>query len=171
MKGPEREFIIPVKGLPVGKHRYSFSIDGQFFRDFGNSQIITGSLVADVVLARETACINLDSNIKGSVVVECDRCLEELTVPLDINAKLLIKFAKGEQENDSDEIMILDPDASELDIKQFLYDYICISLPVQAIHRDGECNPEMVKRLEKTMENSSESGGNFPFYGLKDIID
>ena len=35
-----KDFIIQIKGLQIGKHEYDFPIDGSFFRNFENSMIL-----------------------------------------------------------------------------------------------------------------------------------
>jgi hypothetical protein len=41
-----KEFIIQIKGLQIGKHYYDFPICGSFFRSFENSQILDADLQA-----------------------------------------------------------------------------------------------------------------------------
>ena len=42
-----KDFIIQIKGLQIGKHEYDFPIDGSFFREFENSQILDADLDAE----------------------------------------------------------------------------------------------------------------------------
>lgn len=72
--------------------------------------------------------------IEGSVVVMCDRCLEDLRLPVSTG------FELGDDEIDL---------GADIDLRQDVYDFVCISLPMQRVHPDGECNGETVKYLSK----------------------
>jgi uncharacterized metal-binding protein YceD (DUF177 family) len=60
---------------------------------------------------------------------------------------------------------------TELDLSQAIYDYVCLSLPMQRLHADGECNPDTVRFLGQ--ERSDEEAGetNSPFAALKGLFD
>jgi uncharacterized metal-binding protein YceD (DUF177 family) len=166
-----RDFIIPIKGLSVGKHEYAFAIDTPFFQEFEGSLISEAALKADVVLEKEVTWIKISGTVKGNVVVECDRCLEDLEIPVKTSLNLLVKFVRSEGEEDSDDVMILDPSEAELDLSQFLYDYICLSLPIQRVHPKGKCNPLMLYKLKDLgLGESTEKKSDSPFEKLKDLL-
>jgi len=169
-KSSNRDYIIPIKGLSIGKHKYGFSIDTAFFKDFENSQIQNAALVVELVLEREATWMKVDSEIKGEVGVECDRCLDELELPIDTKASLMVKFDKSEGETDDDEFITLDPAESELDLKQFFYDYICLTLPLQKVHKQGDCNPDMIARLRSVGGGKIIGEPDSPFDKLKDLL-
>ena len=119
-----KEFIIQIKGLQIGKHSYDFSIGGDFFRSFENSLILDADLQADVLLEKGSGWMNVSAEITGDVTVECDRCLDELELPVDFTASMAVKFAKTDDDPQSDEFLVVDPTDGELDLSQFIYDYI-----------------------------------------------
>ena len=41
------------------------------------------------------------------------------------------------------------PESDELDISQEVYDYVCISLPIRKVHKEGECNSDTTRFLSK----------------------
>jgi len=169
-KSSNRDYIIPIKGLSIGRHQYGFSIDNSFFESFENSEILKASLNVEVELVRETTWIKLESKIKGEVMVECDRCLDEFMLPVDTTAGLIVKFVRNEDEEDDDAIITLDPTETELDLKQFFYDYICLSLPLQKIHKEGECNPEMIAKLKSVAGEKVVKENGSPFDKLKNLL-
>lgn len=166
------EYIVPIKGLSVGKHNYDFSIDSAFFTDFGESPISEASLELKTELLKEATLIKVTSVIKGEVVVECDRCLEDLKIPVNTTASVIVKFVRSEDEEENDEIMILEPSDSELDLKQFFYDYICLSLPLQRVHPKGKCNEVMIEKLNslKVDEKKLKTESGSPFEKLKNLL-
>ena len=61
---------------------------------------------------------------------------------------------------------------SDLDLSQTVYDYICLSLPVQRVHEDGGCDPETVRFLSsEDDEDLLVKDSSSPFAGLKDLLD
>ena len=169
-----KNFIIQIKGLKIGKYEYDFPVDGAFFREFENTQILDASLDVRVVLERGGGWMNLTSSIKGTVTVECDRCLDDLDLPVDFNANLSVKFAKSDEDPQSDEFLVVDPSDGELDLSQFIYDYVCVNLPLQKVHEEGKCNPQMIARLggldadNDNHEDNLET--NSPFGALADML-
>lgn len=144
------DYKIQISGLKPGRYEYEFSVGGELFREFGNTQISDGNLTAYVALDKGTGWMNVSCEVKGSVTVECDRCLEDLVIPVDFTADLAIKTAKiGEETEEADDFIIIDPSEGEVDLKQFIYDYICVNLPLKKVHGEGECNPAALKKLEE----------------------
>ncbi len=170
-----KEFIIQIKGLQIGKHNYNFPIGGSFFREFENSQILDADLEAEVVLEKGSGWMNVEAVVTGDVTVECDRCLDEVVLPMDFECSMAVKFAKSVEEDDGDEFIIMDPTDSELDLTQFLYDYVCLNLPLQKVHPEGECNREMMEKLGSVNAQVEGSDGdlaaNSPFGALKGLFD
>lgn len=166
------EYTVPIKGLSIGKHNYSFSVDSAFFKDFGESPISEASLELEAELIKEAALIKVTCDITGTVVVECDRCLEDLTLPVKTTAGLIVKFVRTEEEEEDDEVMIMEPTDTDLDLRQFFYDYVCLSLPLQRVHPKGGCNEQMIEKLKslKAEDKKVKKEANSPFEKLKNLL-
>ena len=110
--------------------------------------------------------------ITGKVTVLCDRCLEELELPVDTGFKLSVKFGEGAETADAGdrEIVMIPEGSQELDLSQFVYDYTCISLPMRRVHPEGECNPEALKYLSTEESAGDAPSAGSPFAALKDIL-
>jgi uncharacterized protein len=146
-------FSIPFKGLKIGVHTFKFEVDQPFFKSFNNAYINDGKLSADLILDKRSDLTIADISFIGTVVVTCDRCLEEFDLPLDGNFRLHIKFSKVEEEQD--EVIFIDPESSHINFAKFIYDSICISIPVVNYHESiEECNPEMIKKLNESKPDS-----------------
>ena len=125
-------FVVELTSLAPGTNRFDWHAGAEFFESFGNADILDADLevTAHVVchgLTAEVAC-----EIAGSVTVACDRCLEDLVIRV---------------ETSFDESYA--PEGDELDLSQDVYDFVCISLPLQRVHPEGECNQETTKYLSK----------------------
>lgn len=155
-------FIIPLSGLKEGGHSYNFEIGEEFFELFEGSEITKGNLIARVELDKRSTHLDLKFNIKGSVIIGCDRCLEPFSHPLECENRLLVKLGKNWDENDPD-MLTIPVDEYELDVKQYIYEFIHLALPIKRIHpldKKGKstCDPEMLKKIsEHTVDIEKES--------------
>ena len=168
------DFIVPLNGLAQGRTEFRRRVGKEFFEHFENSEILEAGLDVDVLVEKSGRYIGVDCTIEGDVTVICDRCLEDLTLPVSTGFKLSVKFGsagEGSEMEGEREIVVLPVTDADLDLAQTVYDYICLSLPVQKVHEEGGCNPEALKYL------SSEDGqglpgkdNSTPFAGLKDLL-
>ena len=123
--------------------------------------------------------VGIDCDVVGDVIVVCDRCLEELRLPVETRFRLSVKFGQepaesSDAEEGEREIVWLPESDADLDLGQIVYDYVCLSLPVQRVHPEGECNPEAVKYLSSEDEQGNDFRGkdaSLPFASLKDLMD
>lgn len=125
-------FEIPIKGLKSGRSTFQWHADGDFFGIFENTEILGAELDVEIVVDYDGYSIEVEGKIDGEVTVACDRCLEDLVIPVHTSF----------EDDEFDGVAVLD-------LKQDVYDFVCISLPMQKVHNDGECNEETVKYLNK----------------------
>lgn len=168
-----RKYSIPFKGLKDGWHDFRFDIDKVFFDEFDSSEIKEGILIAEISLYKEPQLIEIDFFIHGTVEVTCDRCLDIFTMPVQYKGKLYFKFGEEFVEL-TDEIIILATGQIEINIAQYLYEFICLSLPYTKIHPDingkSGCNPDMIKKLNSlTIEKSGKRNHDSRWDKLKEI--
>jgi uncharacterized metal-binding protein YceD (DUF177 family) len=150
-------FFIPISGLKEGHSLYDFEIGNKFFEDFEESEIKEGNLSASIALDKRSSHFDIIFKIKGEVKICCDRCLDAFLQPIECENRLLVKFGAKWDENDPD-IITVPADEYELNIKQYLYEFIYLALPIQRIHpenKNGEstCDPEMIKMLKQHIVN------------------
>ena len=173
--GMDNKFIIPLNGLTAGENTFFWQAGKEFFNSFENTEILDAHLDAEVKVEKSGRYIGVDCEVTGDVVVECDRCLDELELPVDVEILLSVKYGTEEsseepQPGEREVIFVPETDA-ELDLSQIIYDYVCLSLPMQRTHEDGECNPETMKYYDAPKENDvvAEEDVN-PFAALKDLF-
>ena len=171
-----QDIVIPVKGLPFGESSFRFEIGEPFFQEFGNTQIKDADCGIHVSVFRHQTLLDITCAIAGFVVVECDRCLEDLTLKVDIEPRLMVGFGSVDVDAEAagdEDVLVIDRSESELNLNQFVYDYICLSLPLVKVHPEGKCNPEMLRYLSDraSSEDAGESETVRPFEGLKDLLE
>ena len=120
--------------------------------------------------------MGVDCDVAGTLTVECDRCLGELQMPVDVEIRLSVKYGSEESSDEHQEgereVIFVPEDNAELDLSQIVYDYVCLSLPMQRCHEPGECDPAAMKYFgasEEEPEVEEDDMAN-PFAALKDMF-
>ena len=156
------------KGLGIGIHHFDFDISDDFFASIPESEIKKGFGKIAVVLEKNSNLLKIDIQIKGEVEVVCDRCLEKFYEPVHHEGKLWIKFSReinGFDETDktaaNEELWWVNPDDGAIDLTEYIYDNIILSLPLQRIHPNDEngislCDPDMLTRFTQAPEESND---------------
>ena len=166
-------FIIPLDGLAAGRKEFFWQAGKEFLESFGNTEILDAELDIKVTAEKSGRYTGVDCFVEGSVTVECDRCLEDLVLPVDLEILLSVKFGDEESSDEHQEgereVIFLPEDNADMDISQIIYDYVCLSLPMQRCHEEGDCNPAVIEKLAGRSPQPSNEDTN-PFAALKGLL-
>ena len=172
----DNEFIIPLNGLTAGENRFFWKAGKEFFEGYENTEVLDAQLDIEVSAEKSGRYIGVDCDIHGWLVVECDRCLEDLNMPIDVTVRLSVKFGEADSSEEIQEgereVMFIPVDNTELDMSQIVYDYVCTSLPIQRVHEEGGCNPEAMRYfgVAGKADAFDEAEVDNPFAALKDMF-
>jgi uncharacterized metal-binding protein YceD (DUF177 family) len=152
-------YSINFKGLKVGKHSFEFDLNDAFFAEFKEGEISKGQLKAVVNLHKQNHLLEFKISIKGSVRVVCDRCLELFDLPTTFKGEIFAKIGSAEEETD-DEIIFLSEEDHEVNLAQYLYESVCLSLPLQRYHglngtKASDCDKEMLAKMNIVNESEN----------------
>ena len=148
----------------MGSHRLNFHLDDSFFEQFDSLLVHNGKVEVELLVNKLNNFAECQLSINGEVGVECDRCLDEVIVPIAYNGKLTISVSENHDDdslpvnaNDVD-IIYIHLNDKEVDLSQYIYESICLSLPIQVVHSNDEngnsmCNKEMLDKLNKLLIN------------------
>ena len=150
-------YKLPLKSLPLGKQEFNYHLDGPFFNEIERSEVTSGSVdVALTVTRDKDDMMELDFVCKGVITVPCDRCLDDLELPVQADYHLTVKL--GEQLDDSvDNMLEVPAHWRELDLEPVMRDTVLLTIPIMHCHDEGDCNPEMMARLAEATP-SAEAG-------------
>jgi uncharacterized metal-binding protein YceD (DUF177 family) len=163
------DFVIPFKGLGVGNHVFSFRIGDVFLESFEYLENISGVATIDVELLREPNMMILDFSISGKLKLQCDRCLGFFDQGIDGKNRLIIKFGDKFIE-ESEDVIVIPHTESRIDIKQFVYEYICLLLPVRKVHpSDNKGNSSCNTNITDMIDSYSKPDTDPRWDVLKDI--
>jgi uncharacterized protein len=151
--GRSREYIIEFGALPKGEHEFEFEVSDSFFQEFENSIVQHGNVDVLVVVEKKENLLLLDFTMEGTVIVTCDRCLDDMELELEGYSELIVKLG-DHLEEESDEVIMIPVSEHQLDLSQFIYEYISVLIPMRNVHPDAEdgtstCNPEILREIEK----------------------
>ena len=169
------KFLIPLNGLAAGENTFSWHAGREFFEAFENAEILDADLDVSVVVEKSGRYVGVDCEVDGELTVSCDRCLEDLKMPVETDIMLSLKFGDGESAEDHQEgereIVFVPEGDAEYDLSQIIYDYVCLALPMQRHHEEGGCNPDALKHLADSRPSEVvEIGSDNPFAALKDML-
>lgn len=148
---PLKQFSLPFTGLKLGTHQFDYELDDTFFNAFEYSLIKSGNLKVDLELEKQETMMLLKFKVMGTVNLDCDKCLSEFALPINLYERQIVKFAEAEMESDDEEIISLSRKETAIDISGPLYEMINVAVPyIKHCDQGGqECDQEMIDRLEK----------------------
>ncbi|MCY4418280.1 MAG: DUF177 domain-containing protein [Cytophagales bacterium] len=148
---PSYKLNLRNKGLSTDPQR--FPIGKNLFVAFPDSPIKTCVGEARVGVERASRGLKLSFQIDIQVEMICDRTLRPFEESLEIREILWVQW--GDQtELIAPEVLLLAQHEENIDLRQSLYDFICLSLPIKRLHPD--CRDE---------ENPNEE--NIPVYSTE----
>ena len=94
--------------------------------------------------------LELNFKATGTVNVPCDVTTEPFDLLIDSEFHLVVKF--GEIDNqDDDELLILPHGSHQIDVAQYIYEMIVLSVPQKKVHpgiENGTLKSEILEKLK-----------------------
>ncbi len=146
-----KEYLIPFVGLKLGKHHFEYQISNAFFEIFEYHEYQNSDIKVNVVLEKKSTMLELSLKHKGTVNVPCDLTSEDFDLPIKGKMQLIVRFGET-YNNDNEELLILPHGEFEIDIAQYIYEMIVLSVPLRRIHpgiKDGSLNTKALTKLNE----------------------
>lgn len=158
MKTSNHKFDIPFVGLKIGNHEFNYLIDSEFFDDLDYSPITHADLEVHLELEKKEVMFIAQFSVKGIVTADCDRCNTPVKVQIQGELKIIYKF--GHEESDDENLIVLPPEAYQINVKDPIYQMIILAMPNRVVHPDGECDKEMEELLNRYTINADKEEEN-----------
>ncbi|WP_291132647.1 YceD family protein [Flavobacterium sp. UBA7682] len=145
------EYLIPFAGLKLGKHQFEFKINKKFFDGFSFDEFESCDVTVNVVLEKKSTMLEINFKHNGIVNVPCDLTGEPFDLPIKGKIKLVVQFG-DEFNNDNDELLVLPHGEHQIDLSQYIYEMIVLSVPLKRVHpgvKDGTLQTEALKKLNE----------------------
>lgn len=155
-----KEYLIPFVGLKLGKHHFEYQINNAFFKDFEFQDYNNSNVKVQVVLEKKGTMLELTFKHVGTVNVPCDMTNEEFDLPIKGKMNLIVRFGE-EFNNDNEELLILPHGEHQIDIAQYIYETIVLSVPIRRIHpgiKDGSLKTEALTKLKELTIREQKKG-------------
>lgn len=171
----QKDFLIPFVGLKLGKHQFDYQIDKKFFEGFEFDEYNDVNIKAELVLDKKSTMLELAFKHKGTVNVPCDLTGEEFDLPIKGKLNLIVKFGDAFN-NENDELLILPHGEFQVDVAQYIYEMIVLSVPSKRVHpgvKDGTLKTEAIEKLNELApkEQHKEEENNDPRWDkLKQLL-
>lgn len=148
------KYIIDYQSMKNGHYALDFKVDGDLFREFESADVKGAECDVHVEMERTQSAIQLSVAITGNAIVECDRCLDDCSIPVDFEGDLTVHLSDQEGEYDGEQMWIAP--GADLSLAQYIYESVIVSLPYSRVHEDGECDPDMLARFIVAKEEDIE---------------
>jgi len=132
-----KEFHISFTGLKDGQHSFDFQIGKAFFEAFEEDRIEDSNINLKLHLNKSDSMLQWDFEFDGQVQVACDRCTGLFWHPIELKELLIIKFGP-ETIEESENILVLNETEHEVQLEQYIYEFISLSLPMKLTHPEDE---------------------------------
>ena len=167
---PFLPYSIPIQGLKIGIHRFKYTLDSAFFRQFEDSPIVEGLVEAVLELDIRSDMLLLDFQLEGYSEAECDRCTAAIHLPILTERQLVVKYGDAEGDED-DEVIFISRDTPEFNVAPYLYEFAVLALPITNTYDcESDPNPPCNRDVLKYLENEADEGKSNPLWdALKDL--
>jgi uncharacterized metal-binding protein YceD (DUF177 family) len=170
-------FRIPLSALKADSASFEWGIGTDFFGLFDDEhQPPDGMFTVGLEMEHTGGITVLDFLIDGKLRTHCDRCTAPIDLPIESEAQVLVKF--GNPAESTDEVIVLDPEAPELNVGKIIYDFILLSIPIRHLVEGCEtmdpmpCDTSITRYLSSTNEQSSTPETDNPLWDdLKKAMD
>lgn len=143
--------------MPEGIDREEYHLDKTFFVNMENTDVRGADLNAELVTNHHSGVYDLQFHITGDVTLLCDRCLDDLILPIDASYHITVKY--GEDYNDdSDDLLEIPESDNYLNVAYMIYDTVMLAIPIKHVHPLGKCNRAMSALLKKHRARPIDSG-------------
>ncbi len=144
-------YTIQYVGLKEGEHTFEYTIKKSFFDLFDYDDFNDANVNVTLLLTKKTTFMEFDFHISGVVNVNCDVTNEPYDQPVEGSYELVVKFGQ-EFNDDIEDILILPYGEYEINVAQYIYELIVLSLPNKRVHpgvADGTLKSDILEKLEE----------------------
>jgi uncharacterized metal-binding protein YceD (DUF177 family) len=156
-----RQFEIAFVGLKPGEHTFEYQVTDSFFENYGPQDFSDCKATVKLTLDKKSDFFLLKFEIGGTVSVICDRCGQPFSLQLWDDFTQVVKMVENPEEMEGDEdpeVSYISRTESHLNVGEWIYEFINLSIPMQKIHPDVDgkstCDPKVLEMLDQMNKQS-----------------
>ncbi|ACU63702.1 YceD family protein [Chitinophaga pinensis] len=159
-----RQFDIAFVGLKPGEHTFEYQITDSFFEDYGPQDFSNCKATVKLLLDKKNNFFLLKFEIGGTVTVNCDRCGQPFDLQLWDDFEHVVKLVNNPDElneEDDTDVSFISLTESHLNVADWIYEFINLSIPMQRIHPadskgQSGCDPKILDMLDQMNRQANE---------------
>lgn len=142
---------LKIKTLPFGTHAIECHLDESFFNIEEQNEVRRADVDVTLKVTRKSeTTFRLEIACHGTVTIPCDRCLDDLDLPVEVDYHLNVEQMGTELDDSNDELLIVPSDWRELDAAPIVRDTVLLAIPMTHCHEnEDDCNADMLDVLER----------------------
>jgi uncharacterized metal-binding protein YceD (DUF177 family) len=148
---------------------YEFLPDNLFFANIDGPEVQKGKLKVVLNVKKSPRAFELNFQIEGVVSVPCDRCLEDVELPIHTSDHLVVKFGR-EHGSEGDNIIIVPESEGDINVAWLIYEFIALAIPMKHVHAPGKCSKAVIGKLNKHLRTSSDDDGSEDMDDMPDEV-
>lgn len=144
-----KTYQIDLKNLsPAMVYEFNYVLGDDFFEAVNGPEVKQGNVNVSLSVIHASSAFELDFRIDGKVTVTCDRCLDDMEIPVETENKLIVTFGEAYAET-SDEHVTVSEEEGFINVAWYIYEFIALAIPIKHVHEPGGCNEMMASKLEE----------------------
>jgi len=150
-----KAYEISFFGLKEGIHHFKYEIGNQFFEDFNYDEFLDTNVLVSLEFIKKSTMLELHFTSKGFVNVACDVSNERYDQSISGELNIVVKFG-DEFNDDNEEVLIIPHGEHQINVAQFIYEMIVLSVPNKKIHpriEYGSLHSEIIEKLKELQPN------------------
>jgi len=152
-------YKIDLRSLKFGLTKFEWQLDDSYFAQIEGADVQRGRLAATIEIDRTMErSFDVRISVDGEVTLPCDRCLDDMQVPVEGRGRVAVKL--GEKASEEDDLIVVDERDGWLQLAWLVYEQIALSLPLQHVHEPGGCNAEMVRMIDGLSVDASKGSAD-----------
>jgi len=126
-------YRVNIVGLSNKVHHFHYEVGQDLFKEYGTDLVSDGQFQVDIDLDKRETFLEADFRLVGTARLICDRSLEPFDYPIHTRRKVVFKYGDHDEEV-TDEIMIIHRDTAWIELGQYIYEFIALSVPLKKLH-------------------------------------
>ena len=149
---------------------WKWNIDDRFFSAI-DGLIRRGDIQTQVECVSAGSLFKFQIHSVGTVIVPCDRCLEDLELRIETTDELAVKL--GDEYFDEGDCVIVPETEGYINLAQYIYEFIVLNMPITCTHEPGKCDEAMMQELSKhqAARSSQEDDDDYDSNADGDVVD
>lgn len=123
-----------------------YVLDSDFFVEMSDGEVLGGQVEVSLRVRLGSAdTYSFRYAASGCLQVPCDRCLEPVEIPISFEDTIAV--AHGDDSNAEGDLILIPFSQLSYDTAWDIFELTMLNLPLQRVHRLGECNADMLGRF------------------------